>query len=154
MANEHALARPAQPRDARNARGLGAETQMKHHATSTRFNVDILIACCNNCVDVYAGRQKNVQRRASGHLPQGTSGQIYTPWHRGACNARGLGAETQTRHHATWPRRGDANDAPRDVASARRRERRTARHIMTIKSSHSDNMLKQLCRRNCIQYLV
>ena len=32
MANEHALARPAQPRDARNARGLGAETRTTHHA--------------------------------------------------------------------------------------------------------------------------
>ena len=103
MGNSNALARPRgrpapenrcehcrntpQRRDARNARALGAKTQMKHHATSTRFNVDIMIAWCNNCVDVYAGRQKNVQRKASGHLPQGTSGQIYTPWHRGACNA-------------------------------------------------------------------
>ena len=35
------------------------------------------------------------------------------------------------------------------VASARRRKRRTTGHSMTIQSSHSDNMLKQLRRCNC-----
>ena len=34
-------------------------------------------------------------------------------------------------------------------ASARRRERRTTRHNMTIQSSQYDNMLQQLCRCNC-----
>ena len=58
-----------QHRDARNTRVLGAETQMKHHATSSLFNDDITIECC-------------------------TSGKIDTPRHRGALHTCGLGAET------------------------------------------------------------
>ena len=121
MGNSNALARPRgrpapekrcehcrntpQHRDARNARALRAKTQMKHHATSTRFNVDIMIAWCNNCVDVYAGRQKNLVITR----PRGTCApaarHFWSDLHSVAprCMQR------------TWPGRGDANDAPREA---------------------------------------